>query len=136
MFKFTNILYPINLDSKNQNNLSNALEFAIANKSRIHILYVNDEAAGYRHPADHEDAVALKVRQNVSAETLDRAQVVYAVSKGDLGGKIKDYCKSNAIDLIIVSHRHHGKFYSSFFDTPDENIIDSVNVPVLILPEI
>ncbi len=136
MLQFTNILYPINLDSKNQNNLSTALEFAIANNSQIHILYVNDEAAGYRHPADHEDAVALKVRQHVPAEMLDRAKVVYAVTKGDLGEKIEAYCKSNAINLIIVSHRHHGKLYSSLFDSPDENIIDSVNVPVLILPEI
>jgi hypothetical protein len=36
MLHFSNILYPINLDSKNQNNVSKALEFAIANKSRIH----------------------------------------------------------------------------------------------------
>jgi nucleotide-binding universal stress UspA family protein len=79
--------------------------------------------------------VALKVQQNVSADTLALADAVYAVSKGELGEKIKEYCMNNAIDLIIISHKHHGKLYSSFFDTPDENIIDSVNVPVLIFPK-
>jgi hypothetical protein len=38
MIQFTNILYPMNLDSKNHGNVSKALEFAIAYKSKIHFL--------------------------------------------------------------------------------------------------
>ena len=60
MLNFKNILYPIDLDSKNVSSVVKALEFAQTLKSSIHILYVNDMQAGYRHPADHEDAVALR----------------------------------------------------------------------------
>lgn len=135
MLKFKNILYPLNFDSKELRNVTEVLEFALGFNAIVHFLFVNDEAAGYRHPTDFQDAVALKIKETVSEELLTRSKITYAVSKGDLGDEVKEYCLQNNIDLIITSHKHHSSLYSSLFDTPDEEILDSVNIPVLILPK-
>jgi nucleotide-binding universal stress UspA family protein len=135
MLNFKNILYPIDLDSKNVSSVVKALEFAQTLKSPIHILYVNDMQAGYRHPTDHEDAVALRVKEIVPAELLENQKITYAVSKGSLDKEIVKYCEKNNIDLIITGHKHKNKLYSLLFDSPDENIIDAINLPVLIIPE-
>jgi nucleotide-binding universal stress UspA family protein len=136
MLNFKNILYPIDLDSKNISSVVEALEFAQMLNCPIHILYVNDMQAGYRHPMDHEDAVALKVKGVAPAELLENQKVIYSVSKGALDKEIVRYCEKNNIDLIITGHKHRNKLYSLFFDSPDENIIDAINLPVLIIPEI
>lgn len=135
MLKFSNILYPLNLDSRNIENVKTVLEFAQPFRSVVHFLFVNDEAAGYRHPSDFQDAVALKIKETVPPELLSLSKIIYAVSKGDIGDEVKEYCQANGIDLIITSHKHHSGIYSSLFDTPDEDIIDTVNIPVLILPK-
>ena len=135
MLNFKNILYPIDLDSKNVSSVVKALEFAQILNCPIHILYVNDMQAGYRHPTDHEDAVALKVKGVAPAELLENQKIIYAVSKGALDKEIVRYCEKNNIDLIITGHKHRNKLYSLFFDSPDENIIDAINLPVLIIPE-
>jgi nucleotide-binding universal stress UspA family protein len=135
MLNFKNILYPIDLDAKNVSSVVKALAFAQMLNCPIHILYVNDIQAGYRHPTDHEDAVALRVKEVVSAELLENIKIIYAVSKGALDKEIVKYCEENNIDLIITGHKHRNKLYSLFFDSPDENIIDAINLPVLIIPE-
>jgi nucleotide-binding universal stress UspA family protein len=135
MLTFKNILYPIDLDSKNISSVVKALEFALMFNCPIHILYVNDIQAGYRHATDREDAVALRLREVVPDELLEHSMITYAVSKGALEEEIAKYCKNNNIDLIITGHRHRNKLYSMFFDSPDENIIDAINLPVLIIPE-
>ena len=135
MLNFKNILYPIDLDSKNISSVVKALEFAQTLKSSIHILYVNDMQAGYRHPTDHEDAVALRVKEIVPAELLENQKITYAVSKGSLDKEIVKYCKKNNIDLIITGHKHKNKLYSLLFGSPDENIIKAINLPVFIIPE-
>ena len=135
MLNFKNILYPFDLDSKNISSVVKALEFAQMLNCPIHILYVNDIQAGYRHPTDHEDAVALRVKEFVPAELLENQKIIYSVSKGALDKEIVKYCEKNNIDLIITGHRHRNKLYSLLFDSPDENIIDAINLPVLIIPE-
>jgi nucleotide-binding universal stress UspA family protein len=135
MLNFKNILYPIDLDSKNISSVVKALEFAQMFKSKIHILYVNDMQAGYRHPTDHEDEVALRVKEVVPPGLLENQKIIYAVSKGSLDREIVKYCEKNNIDLIIAGHKHRNKLYSLLFDSPDENIIDAINLPVLVIPE-
>jgi nucleotide-binding universal stress UspA family protein len=135
MFQLKNILYPINLDSKNISAVTKALEIAKIFNCQIHILYVNDPAAGYRYPADHEDAVSLKVQEIVPQNLLESMKILYAVSKGQLAAEVVKYCKENQIDLIITGHKHRNKMYSMLFDSPDENIIDAINVPVLVIPK-
>jgi nucleotide-binding universal stress UspA family protein len=134
MFKLKNILYPINLDSKNISTVISALEIAKTFDCQMHILYVNDPGAGYHYPVDHEDAVSLKLQEIVPQDLLDSVKICYAVSKGQLGTEVVKYCREHNIDLIVTGHKHRNKLYSVLFDTPDENIIDSSNIPVLVIP--
>ena len=136
MFDIKNILFPIDLDSEDISAVVTALEIAAMFKIPIHIFYVNDIQAGYRHPTDREDAVALKVREVAPAKLLAEVKIIYAVSKGDLDEEIVKYCRDNSIDLIVVGHKHRHKIYSSLFDSADVNIIDAVQLPVLVIPRI
>lgn len=135
MLEFKNILYPIDLDSEKISSIKTALEFAQLFNCRVHILYVNDIEAGYRHPADHEDAVALKVKEVVAASLLEIADITYAVSKGDTVEEIVKYTQANHIDMIIIGHKHRGRLYASLFDSTDVKLIDNVLLPVLVIPE-
>jgi len=135
MLNFKNILYAIDLDSKNISSLGKALEFAQFLNCSMHILYVNDIEAGYRHPTDREDAVALKVKEVIPESMLGNVEIFYAVAKGNTAEEIIKYAQKNNIDLIIVGHKHRGKLYSSLFDSTDVNIIDTASLPVLIIPE-
>jgi len=135
MFQLKSILFPINLDSKNAGTVIRALEIAKAFDCQIHILYVNDPGAGYHYPADHEDAVSLKLQEIVPQDLLDSVKILYAVSKGQLGAEVVKYCREHNIDLIVTGHTHRNRLYSVLFDTPDENIIDSTNIPVLVIPK-
>jgi nucleotide-binding universal stress UspA family protein len=135
MINFKNILYPIDLDSDNVSSLIKALEFAQMFNAQVHILYINDSQAGYRHPTDREEAVAIKVREIAPAELLKQAKITYAVSKGNLDSEIVKYSQENNIDLIITGHKHRNKLYYALFSSPDENIIDTINLPVLVIPE-
>ena len=135
MNTYKNILYAINLNDENIISIIYALEFARLFNSRIHIVYVNDPQAGYRHPTDREDAVALRVRETVSESLLENMDVVYAVSKGNTAEEIVRYAQEHQIDLIMVGHKHRSKLYSTLFDSDDVNIIDTALLPVLVIPE-
>ena len=135
MNEFRNMLYAIDLDAENISSVVDALEFARLFKSRLHILYVNDSQAGYRHPTDREDAVALRVKKTVPDSLLENGDIIYASSKGDTAEELVQYAKKHQIDLIIVGHKHHSKLYTSIFDSSDVNIIDKAFLPVLVVPE-
>jgi nucleotide-binding universal stress UspA family protein len=134
MFNIKNILFPINLDAEDISPVITALEIAKILHCHLHIFYVNDIEAGYRHPTDREDAVALRVEEVVPAELRNKQKIVYAVAKGNLEEEIIKYCADQEIDLIIVGHKHRHKIYSALFDSPDVNIIDAVKLPVLVIP--
>lgn len=135
MNELRNVLYAIDLDDPKITSIVYALEFARRFQSRIHFVYVNDPQAGYRHPTDREDAIALKVKEAVPASLLENANVVYASAKGDVAEEIVRYAAEQSIDLIMVGHKHRSKIYSSMFDSTDVNIIDAVKLPVLVIPE-
>ncbi len=135
MNKFQNILYAIDLDDKNITSIVYALEFAQLFKSRIHIVYVNDPQAGYRHPTDREDAVALKVKETAPESLLENLDIIYASAKGETAEEIVKYAREHQIDLIVVGHKHRSKIYSAMFDSEDVNIIDTALLPVLVVPE-
>lgn len=134
MFNIKNILFPIDLDEEDISPVVTALEIARIFSSPIHIFYVNDLQAGYRHPTDREDAVALRVREVAPPELLDSVKTLYAVAKGDLAEEVVKYCQDNSIDFIIVGHKHRHKIYTALFDSADINIIDAVKLPVLVIP--
>lgn len=135
MINFKNILYPIDLDSKDTSSLEKALEFAQLFSCPVHILYVNDIEAGFRHPTDHEDTVALRVKEMISASTLENIDIIYAVSKGEPAEEIVKYAQQNNIDLIIIGHKHRGNLYAALFDSTDIHTIDKASLPVLVIPE-
>ena len=135
MITLKNILYPIDLNSKNLFSLEKAFEFAQVFQCPLHILYVNDIQAGYRHPADHEDAVALRVKETIPEVILENTNIIYAVSKGEIVEEIFKYAHGHQIDLVIVGHKNRGKLYASVFDSTDIKIIDAVSLPVLVIPE-
>jgi nucleotide-binding universal stress UspA family protein len=135
MLNFKNILYPIDLNSEKISSLETALEFARLLNCALHIFYVNDILAGYRHPTDHEDTVALRVKETVDASFLENINIIYAVSKGETTEEIVKYAQNNQIDLIIIGHKDRGRLYASLFDSTDIDTIDKVSLPVLVIPE-
>jgi len=135
MQDYKNILYAIDLNDEHVTAVLYALEFARRFQSRLHVLYVNDNQAGYRHPAEREDTVALKVRQSVSVSLLEETDIVYAVARGDIAQEIVRYAVLHAVDLVIVGHRHRSTLFSALFDSSDVHIIDEARIPVLVVPE-
>ncbi len=135
MKDFQNVLYAIDLNDENITSIVYALEFAKMFNSRIHIVYINDPQAGYRHPTDREDAVALKVKETVPESLLENLDIIYAISRGNTAEEIVRYAQEHQIDLIMVGHKHRGKLYSAVFDSEDVNIIDEALLPVLVIPE-
>ena len=79
--------------------------------------------------------MVLKVREIAPVELLEHAKITYAVSKGDLDKEIVKYSKENNIDLTITGHKSRNKLYYALFSSPDENIIDAIHLPVLVIPE-
>lgn len=134
MFGVKKILFAIDLDSKNISPAVTALKIAQDFGSEIHFLYVNDPQAGFRHPTDREDAISLKLREVASDELLSTVRVIYATAKGELAEEVVKYCADNNIDLVIVGHKIRPKIYGKVFDSPDVQIIDALNLPVLVLP--
>lgn len=135
MLSFNNILYAIDLDDERITSIFFALEFAQFFKSRLHILYVNDRQAGYRHPADREDAIALKVKGAVPEALLENMDIIYASAKGNIAEEIVNYTQKHRIDLIMAGHQHRSKLFSSVTDSADINIIDATLLPVFVIPE-
>jgi nucleotide-binding universal stress UspA family protein len=135
MFTIKKILFPIDLDAKETSPVLAALQVAKTLNSEIHVFYVNDSQAGYRHPTDREDAVSLKVKEITAGELPGNLKIIYAVSKGDLAQEIVKYCKDNSIDLVIVGHKYRHKMYDKIFDSADIKIIDALKLPVLVIPQ-
>ena len=135
MLSFKNILYAIDMDDDRITSIFYALEFAQLFQSRLHILYVNDPQAGYRHPTDREDTVALKVKEIAPESLLENIEIIYASSKGNVAEEIFRYTQEHQIDLIIVGHKHRSKLYAAMLDSTDVNVIDEALLPVLVIPE-
>jgi nucleotide-binding universal stress UspA family protein len=135
MLPFKNILYAIDLDDDQITSIVYALEFAQLFKSRLHILYVNDPQAGYRHPTDREDTVALKVKETVPEALLGNMDIVYVSAKGNAAEEIVRYAQEHQIDLIMIGHIHRSKLYAALLDSTDVNVIDEALLPVLVIPE-
>lgn len=135
MLDFKNILYAIDLDSEKVSSVKDAFALARLFKSRLHVVYVNNILAGYRTPADHEDAIALRVKAEAPASLIEDIDVIYAALKGEVADEIVKYAVENQINLIVVGHTHHSKLYASMFDSTDVKIIDTALIPVLVIPD-
>ena len=135
MFNPDTILIPVEVDVDNFGWLPTALQFARRVTADVYIFYVNDPQAGYRHPTVDEDDLEERIRAAVDAKEFKGLKVEFATSKGNVASRVKAFCNENGIDMIATGHKHHMRFYGSLFDTKDEEIIDAVEVPVLVIPK-
>ena len=133
MFQPRAILLPVDLDDNGLDALPYAIDFAKQFGSALHLFFVNPPQAGYRHPSQSVDDLKERAAAHASAGDLAELSVEYAVSRGDLGNETHRYCEEHGVDLLITTHEHHTRFYTSLLDTRDEEIIESVDVPVLVL---
>jgi len=134
MFKPSTILLPIDLKVNGFEALSFAIDFAKQFGAELHCFYVNSPQAGYRSPKVSVEQLQERVEEAAGSALAD-LRVHFAVSQGDLGNETREYNQEHAVDLVITTHEHHMRFYSSFLDTADEEIIDTVKVPVLVMPK-
>ncbi|MBW2713223.1 MAG: universal stress protein [Deltaproteobacteria bacterium] len=135
MFDPKTILIPVEIDVDDFGWLSTALQFSRRVTADVYILFVNDSQAGYRHPAIDAEELEEKIREALEPEDLDGLSMHFLTSKGDLSSRVKEICVENQIDMIATGHKHHSRLYGRLFDTKDEEIIDTVSVPVLVIPK-
>jgi len=129
------ILYPVNIESKNMVILNRVFIMAKNVGGTISLLFVDNPQAGYRSAAVSEEDFEKIVKEKTKPELLEGVDIKFHVRKGELGDEVKQFCTDHPIDLIITGHKHHNKLYSALFDTPEESIIDLVNIPVLVIPK-
>ncbi len=135
MFQPRAILLPIDLDTDGFEALSFAVAFAKQFDAALHFFFVNNPHAGYRHPSLSVEELKERIEAQPVAGSLADMRVQYSVTRGDLGDETHRYCRENEIDLLITSHERHSRLYTSLLDTRDEEIIESVDVPVLVMPK-
>ena len=133
--KIQKILLPVEIDEPDKGLLPVVWEWAQNFKAEVHFLYVNPPGAGYRVAFDHEDEVALYVKQTLSEDMLSTLPHVYAVSQGDIGDCVDAYVRSQNMDMVIVGHTHHSLLGGFLSKAGDEDIVEQVNVPVLVIPK-
>ena len=133
MFQPRAILLPVDLDESGLDAIAYTIDLAKQFGSAIHFFFVNPRQAGYRHPSLSLDDLKERVAAHASAGALAELSVEYAVSRGDLGREAHRYCEEHGIDLLITTHERHTRLYTGMLDTRDEEIIESVDVPVLVL---
>ena len=134
MFQPRKILLPLDVEMGEFEAVPFVIDLAKQFGAELHFFFVNSPQASYRHPALSVEDLKQRVETHESAAELATLPVEYAVTRGDLGEHTLEYCHENAIDLIVTMHRHHSRLFYHLLDTRDENIIDSVDVPVLVLP--
>ena len=134
MLDVKKILYPIDLDAIEGSLVKDVLSIALQFDAELHFLFVNDEKASYRQAYNHEDDVALAVKESIPFELLQKVKASFAVSGGDLGEQVANYCSDKKMDLIIAGKSHHSNLYMTFFGTQEEELVNLAPVPVLILP--
>ncbi len=135
MFDPKTILIPVEIDIDDFGWLSTALQFSRRVTADVYILFVNDSQAGYRHPSIDVEELEEKIRSAVAPDELEGLSVQFLTSKGDLSSRVKEICAEKQIDMIATGHKHHSRLYGRLFDTKDEEIIDTVEVPVLVIPK-
>ena len=135
MFDPKTILIPVEVDVDNFGWLPTALQFARRVTANVHILFVNDAQAGYRHPGIDEEALEEKIRGSVDPGELEGLSVRFITAKGDVSSCVRTICDEEQIDMIAAGHKHHSRIYGQLFDTNNEEIIDAVEIPVLVIPK-
>ena len=129
------ILIPVEVDVDDFGWLATALQFSRRVTADVYILFVNDAQAGYRHPRVDEEELEERIRASVDPGEFDGVSVRFNVAQGDVSSCVKKFCDEHRIDMIATGHKHHARLYGHFFDTGDQEIIDAVEIPVLVIPK-
>jgi nucleotide-binding universal stress UspA family protein len=129
------ILLPVEVDIDDYAWLVTALQFSRRVTADVYILFVNDKQAGYRHPGVDEEDLEARIRAAIEPSEFDGLSVQFIVAKGDVSSCVRRVCNEKNIDMIATGHKHHARLYGHMFDTSDEEIIDAVGIPVLVIPK-
>ncbi len=136
MFDPRTILIPVAVDVDDFHWLTTALQFSRRVTADVYILFVNDAQAGYRHPAIEADELEERIRAHIAPKEFEDQIVHFVTTRGsNIGALVKEFCEEHQIDMIATGHKHHSRIYESLFDSQDEEIIDTVEVPVLVIPK-
>ncbi len=136
MFDPRTILIPVEVDVDDFQWLSTALQFSRRVTADVFIFFVNDAQAGYRHPTIEADELEEKIRSHIEPAEFEGLNVQFVTTRGaNIGALVKEFCEEHQIDMIATGHKHHSRIYGSLFDTQDEEIIDAVELPVLVIPK-
>lgn len=145
---FKNILYPVDPRELSATSLSRALEIAQDFGAALHFLYVHtwvpvpypDEALMLGSPMGEGVPIVGPVLSEFVAELhkiypkLADYSCFYSVENGILADAVGSYVQEHRIDLVLTEHRHHSGILHWFFRSGDEEILEKVEVPVLVLP--
>lgn len=136
MLNFNRVLFPIDLDNLTLSILDKALELTAQYESELHFIYVNSQQAGYRTPYEHEDQVALKIKDMVEDHSrLEDLKIVYKAARGDIDTEVLDYAHQINADIILIGQTHNTRLFELVFGSNSGKIIGNTDIPVLVLPQ-
>src|SRR5690606_12116858 len=141
-----NILVAINFEKNAERLVEKAYEMALAFEAKIWILHVSEP-----DPDDyisleagpqflHDKRVAKRQQEAVLVKKLTdglRSRNVRAESLLIEGPTAKTIVKKTAelnIDLVIAGHQKRNSFYQLFVGNKDQDLLDELSIPVLVVP--
>ena len=141
-----NILVAINFEKNAERLIEKAYEMALAFDSKIWILHVTEP-----DPDDyisleagpqfiHDKRIAERQREAVLVKKLTdglRSRNVRAEGLLIEGPTAKTIIKKTSdldIDLVIAGHQKRNFFYQLFVGNKDQDLLDKLNIPVLVIP--
>ena len=141
-----NILVSINFEKNAERLVEKAYEMALAFEAKIWILHVSEP-----DPDDyisleagpqflHDKRVAKRQQEAVLVKKLTdglRSRNVRAESLLIDGPTAKTIVKKTAelnIDLVIAGHQKRNFFYQLFVGNKDQDLLDELSIPVLVVP--
>ena len=141
-----NILVAINFEKNAGRLVDKAYEMAVAFEAKIWILHVTEpdpedyislEAGPQfvydkRHAKRQEEAVLVKKLTDGLRSRNVRAEGI--TIEGPTAKTIVKKAAELKIDLVIAGHQKKNFFYQLFVGNKDQDLLDELNVPVLVVP--
>jgi nucleotide-binding universal stress UspA family protein len=140
------ILVAINIEKNAGQLLAKAEELAKAFGSKIWILHVSEAdpddylglEAGPQYAQDErvknrkkEGALVKRLAEELRQRNIDAEGVLL---EGSTAKMIKTEVQEIQADLVIAGHHKRNFFYQMFVGSVEQDIIDDLNVPVLLVP--
>ncbi|MFD2518035.1 universal stress protein [Salinimicrobium flavum] len=141
-----NILVAINFEKNAERLLNKAEEFARTYNSKIWILHVTEPdpddflglEAGPQFAQDRrvekrkkEGVLVQELVQNLKAKNLD---VEGLLIEGPTAKTIKKKVRELDVDLLVVGHQKRNFFYQMFVGNIEQDLVEDLKVPVVLVP--